>query len=268
MRRPGPSRSSGPTCPQSIGLIETVAPTLGECLHHASATLLRVGHGAVCLINSDSPTLPVGYLVAAATALGGTRRPHRARPLDRWWILSDRHEAPASAACSRTSPGARTGFFLRRLRAPRPSAFPVFQLPTWYDVDDAGDAAERSIDEVLDGKPFRRRRHSDARDLDTALPVDAGRGRRAAGAHRRRLRRGRLCMTSGCSRRCGGAGPLFGSRPWRWACARSRQQTHALHWRLGGWVLIGSFAVGALAAPSPPPRWPAGRSEARSCSSF
>ena len=69
MPPPGPSRSSGPICRESIGLIETVAPTLGECLHHAAATLLRAGHGAVCLINSDSPTLPVGYLVAAATAL-------------------------------------------------------------------------------------------------------------------------------------------------------------------------------------------------------
>jgi glycosyltransferase A (GT-A) superfamily protein (DUF2064 family) len=30
---------------------------VGECLQYASATLLRSGHGAVCLINSDSPTL-------------------------------------------------------------------------------------------------------------------------------------------------------------------------------------------------------------------
>ena len=55
--------------PESIGLLETVAPSLGECLLHAAAILLRAGHGAVCLLNSDSPTLPAGYLVAAATAL-------------------------------------------------------------------------------------------------------------------------------------------------------------------------------------------------------
>ena len=55
--------------PDSIGLMETVAPSLGECLLHSAATFLQAGYGSVCLINSDSPTLPVGYLVAAATAL-------------------------------------------------------------------------------------------------------------------------------------------------------------------------------------------------------
>ena len=62
------------------------------------------GHGAVYLINSDSPTLPVGYLVAAATTLAapgdrivlgpstdggyyliGTRRPHPALFEDIAW---------------------------------------------------------------------------------------------------------------------------------------------------------------------------------------
>src|SRR5262249_58524113 len=55
--------------PPTIGLPEAAAPTLGECLQYASAPLLRSGHGAVCLINSDSPPLPVGFLATAATAL-------------------------------------------------------------------------------------------------------------------------------------------------------------------------------------------------------
>src|SRR5262249_15608644 len=38
--------------PESIGLLETVAPTLGGCLCQAAGTLLGAGHGAVCLINS------------------------------------------------------------------------------------------------------------------------------------------------------------------------------------------------------------------------
>src|SRR5262245_38924302 len=37
--------------PDTIGLLETVAPTLGDCLHYASAMLLSKGYGAVCLIN-------------------------------------------------------------------------------------------------------------------------------------------------------------------------------------------------------------------------
>src|SRR5262249_12181109 len=54
--------------PDSIGLVETVAPTLGECLLHAAALFLQAGYGSVCLTNSGSPTLPGGYLVAAPTA--------------------------------------------------------------------------------------------------------------------------------------------------------------------------------------------------------
>jgi rSAM/selenodomain-associated transferase 1 len=139
--------------PESIGLIETVAPTLGECLQHAAATLLRAGHGAVCLVNADSPTLPVGYLVAAATALAapgdrvvlgpstdggyyliGMKRPHAGLFEDIAWstdqVLSQTlARAAALGVC-------------------------VVQLPTWYDVDDA-ETLQLLVQEVLDGKPFR-----------------------------------------------------------------------------------------------------------------
>jgi rSAM/selenodomain-associated transferase 1 len=139
--------------PDSIGLVETAAPTLGECLQHASSTLLRSGHGAVCLINSDSPTLPVGYLVAAATALAaagdrivlgpatdggyylvGMKRPHPGLFEDIAWstdqVLSQTLERASALSLS------------------------VFELPSWYDVDSAT-TFQTLIDEVLGGKPFR-----------------------------------------------------------------------------------------------------------------
>lgn len=139
--------------PESIGLIETVASTLGECLRHAAATLLRAGHGAVCLINSDSPTLPVGYLVAAATAL--------AAPGDRIVL----------------GPSTDGGYYLIGMKRPHPGLFEditwstdqvlsqtlaraqalglsVIQLPTWYDVDNA-ETLQLLVHEVLDGEPFR-----------------------------------------------------------------------------------------------------------------
>jgi uncharacterized protein len=140
--------------PQNIGLIETVAPTLGECLFQASAMLLRAGHGAVCLINSDSPTLPVAYLVAAATLL--------AVPGDRIVL----------------GPSTDGGYYLIGMKRPHPQLFEgiawstdqvlaqtlaraeafglaIAELPTWYDVDDA-DTLQTLVDEVLDGKPFQR----------------------------------------------------------------------------------------------------------------
>jgi uncharacterized protein len=139
--------------PPTMGLLETTAPTLGECLRYASVSLLRSGHGAVCLINSDSPTLPVGYLVTAATALAaagdrivigpctdggyyliGMKRPHIGLFEDIAWS-TDR-------------------VFSQTLARAGALGLSVFELPTWYDVDSAGSLATL-IGEVLDGKPFR-----------------------------------------------------------------------------------------------------------------
>jgi uncharacterized protein len=139
--------------PRSIELLEAVAPNLGECLHLAAATLLGAGHGAVCLLNADSPTLPAGYLIAAATAL--------------------------EAAGDRVVLGPSTdgGYYLIGMKRPHPGLFesmtwstdqvlaetlarvqdlglPVFVLPTWYDVDDP-ETLQRLVREVVDGVPFR-----------------------------------------------------------------------------------------------------------------
>jgi rSAM/selenodomain-associated transferase 1 len=139
--------------PPNIGLLETVAPTLGECLHQAAATLLCAGHDGVCLINSDSPTMPIGYLVAAATALAapgdrivlgpstdggyyliGMKRPHLGIFQDIAWstdqVLSQ--TLARAAALDLT----------------------VVHLPAWYDVDNA-ETLQLLIHEIVDGKLFQ-----------------------------------------------------------------------------------------------------------------
>jgi rSAM/selenodomain-associated transferase 1 len=135
-----------------IGLIETAKPDFGACLFHAAATLLEAGHGAACLLNSDSPTLPIGYLVAAATALAvpgdrvvlgpstdggyyliGIKRPHRG--------LFENVEWSTERVFRQT---------LGRCAA---LGLPVFELPAWYDVDNA-DALHVLIREVIDDRPF------------------------------------------------------------------------------------------------------------------
>jgi rSAM/selenodomain-associated transferase 1 len=139
--------------PDRIGLLETVAPTLGECLLHAAAMFLQAGHAAVCLVNSDSPTLPVGYLIAAATALAapgdrvvlgpstdggyyliGLKRPHALLFEDIAWSTDQ--------VCVQT-----------RMRATA-LGLPIVELPTWYDVDDA-EALQVLLDELLNGRRFR-----------------------------------------------------------------------------------------------------------------
>ena len=116
--------------------------------------LLEAGHGAACLLNSDSPTLPVGYLVAAATALAapgdrvvlgpstdggyyliGLKRPHRGGLFEGVEWSTERVFRQTLARCAELG-------------------LPVFELPAWYDVDDA-DGLRVLIGEVIDGKPFR-----------------------------------------------------------------------------------------------------------------
>jgi rSAM/selenodomain-associated transferase 1 len=139
--------------PHGVGFIETVAPDFGVCLFRAAVSLLAAGHDSVCLLNSDSPTLPIGYLVAAATAL--------ATPGDRVVI----------------GPATDGGYYLIGIKHPHQRLFqdvdwstervfrqtlaragelglPVVVLPSWYDVD--CEAALRVlIGELVDGQSFR-----------------------------------------------------------------------------------------------------------------
>jgi uncharacterized protein len=139
--------------PEHVGLLETVAPNFGNCLWHAATTLLAAGHDAVCLLNSDSPTLPTAYLVTAATVLAapgdrivlgpstdggyyllGLKRPHRRLFEDIDW--------------STEKVSAQT------LARAREIGLAVHQLPSWYDVDDL-DALRLLVCELFEGRRFR-----------------------------------------------------------------------------------------------------------------
>jgi rSAM/selenodomain-associated transferase 1 len=139
--------------PDGVGIIETVAPDFGVCLYRAAGSLLAAGHDSVCLLNSDSPTLPIGYLVSAATAL--------AAPGDRVVV----------------GPATDGGYYLIGIKQPHQRLFqdvdwstervfrqtlaradelglPVVVLPSWYDVD--CEAALRVlIGELVEDRPFR-----------------------------------------------------------------------------------------------------------------
>jgi rSAM/selenodomain-associated transferase 1 len=107
----------------------------GRALLHATQALFARGHHAVCVLNSDSPTLPTASLVAAAQALApgsdrvvlgpaedggyyllGMTAPHAPLYADITW------SSELVAAQTRTA-AARLGL-------------PVAELPAWYDVDD------------------------------------------------------------------------------------------------------------------------------------
>ena len=154
-----------------------MAPSFGECLLHAATSLLDAGHDAVCLLNSDSPTLPIAYLIAAATVLAapgdrivlgpstdggyyliGLKQPHRRLFEDIDWST----ERVAAQTLARA----------------RELGLPVHQLPSWYDVDDV-DALRMLVRRAVRGPPFPRL----GKQAD-AGHVDATRARAAARQHR------------------------------------------------------------------------------------
>jgi rSAM/selenodomain-associated transferase 1 len=121
--------------PAQVGLIEACLPNFGDCLHLAIETLLGAGHGAACVINSDSPTLPTRLLRAAARLL--------AEPGDHAVL----------------GPSEDGGYYLLGLKSARRSLFedidwstdrvaeqtreraaaaglPLRLIDPWYDVDD------------------------------------------------------------------------------------------------------------------------------------
>jgi rSAM/selenodomain-associated transferase 1 len=116
-------------------LLPSRRPGLGASLYDAAADLLNAGYGAVCLVNSDSPTLPTAILLAATQALLasgdrlvlgpaedggyyliGLKRAHRRLFEDITWSTP--------AVLAQTEERARE------------LGLAVTRLPVWYDVDD------------------------------------------------------------------------------------------------------------------------------------
>ncbi len=119
-----------------VGVSAPGVAGFGRSLLHAAQALFAKGHDAVCLLNSDSPTLPTRLLAQAAISLSepgdrvvlgpaedggyyviGMKAPHLHLFQDIAWStnsVADETRARAAAL-----------------------GLPVVELATWYDVDDA-----------------------------------------------------------------------------------------------------------------------------------
>jgi rSAM/selenodomain-associated transferase 1 len=139
--------------PTGVGLLETVAPTLGECLHFASSALLCSGHSAVCLINADSPTLPVDYLVIAATVLAADGDRIVLGPATDGGYYLVGMKRPLAELFDNIA-WSTERVYAQTIEKADALGLPVVELPTWYDVDNA-ETLQTLICEVIDGKPFR-----------------------------------------------------------------------------------------------------------------
>ncbi|HEY1742306.1 MAG TPA: TIGR04282 family arsenosugar biosynthesis glycosyltransferase [Granulicella sp.] len=137
--------------PEDFALIAQRGDGFGERLLAAAEDILRCGFGAVCLIDSDSPTVPAEAFRQAVEELN--------RPGDRI-VLGASNDG---------------GYYLIGLKAPHPEPFAnihwststvyaetvsaitsagieLVELPLWYDVDD-GETLNLLRDELLGKMP-------------------------------------------------------------------------------------------------------------------
>jgi uncharacterized protein len=133
--------------PAKFRLLPQRGGDLGERLLHVAEDLFGVGFGAVCLINSDSPTLPRSFLGDAAALLRetgdrvafgeaddggyyliGLKKPHRHLFHDIEWSTER--------------------VLAQSIERARQIALDVVRLPAWYDVDDA-ESLQRLYREIV-----------------------------------------------------------------------------------------------------------------------
>ena len=121
--------------PETFALVPQRGDGFGERLLLAAEDILRCGFASVCLIDSDSPTVPKAAIEQAVAAL--------ARPGDRVVLgpshdggyyligLKAAHRAPFENITWSTASVAEE----TRQRC-RDAALELVELPLWYDVDD------------------------------------------------------------------------------------------------------------------------------------
>lgn len=138
--------------PETFALVPQRGDGFGERLLFAAQDILALGYGSVCLIDSDSPTVPAVAYAQAVQAL--------AAPGDRV-VLGPSHDG---------------GYYLIGLKQPHPEPFDritwststvlaetrgrcleagleVVDLPLWYDVDDAPTLALLQAELLQDQPP-------------------------------------------------------------------------------------------------------------------
>jgi rSAM/selenodomain-associated transferase 1 len=136
--------------PETFGLVAQRGDGFGERLLYAAEDILAIGYGAVCLIDSDSPTVPAAAFQQAVEAL--------ARPGDRVVIgpshdggyyligLKQAHAEPFERITWSTA-----SVFEETMERCAEAGLEVVVLPTWYDVDD-GATLELLTGELLEGR--------------------------------------------------------------------------------------------------------------------
>ncbi|HXQ71550.1 MAG TPA: TIGR04282 family arsenosugar biosynthesis glycosyltransferase [Pyrinomonadaceae bacterium] len=122
--------------PEGFKLLAQRGAHLGERLCNATEDLLQQGYSAVCLINSDSPTLPGSILIQAVESLarGGDRVVLGAAEDGGYYLIGLKH---AHRNLFNEIAWSTSDVLARTTQRAAEIDLPVELLPPWYDVDDA-----------------------------------------------------------------------------------------------------------------------------------
>jgi rSAM/selenodomain-associated transferase 1 len=126
--------------PTNFSLLAQRGENFGERLFHAATDLLACGFDSLCLIDSDSPTLPTPSLVAAVDELSkpGERLVIGAADDGGYYLIGIKS---AHARLFEEIDWSTARVFSQTLERAREIDLQVVELPAWYDVDDAATLA-------------------------------------------------------------------------------------------------------------------------------
>jgi rSAM/selenodomain-associated transferase 1 len=137
--------------PAGFRLVPQRGEGLGDRLRNAAVDILAAGYASVCLVDSDSPTLPPAALTRAVAALEQPGERVVLGPADDggYYLVGVKASCPrlfADIAWSTDRVLAQTVARAREL------GLEVELLPRWYDVDD-GPSLRRLCEELLPDTP-------------------------------------------------------------------------------------------------------------------
>jgi uncharacterized protein len=139
--------------PEGFSLLAQRGASFGDRLFHAAEDLLAVGYSSLCLIDSDSPTLPCQLLRAAVAALkrAGDRVALGAADDGGYYLIGLKH---AHRRLFEDIDWSTARALRQTIERAAEINLAVESLPAWYDVDEA--SSLRRLCEELFAKPAKQ----------------------------------------------------------------------------------------------------------------
>lgn len=138
--------------PDGFGLIAQRGDGFGERLLYATQDILSCGFGAVCLIDSDSPTLPGVALREAVRELNrpGERAVIGPSEDGGYYLIGMKR---AETKLFERIAWSTENVYAQTVERAREAGMELVELPKWYDVDDAATLAVLERELIHDERP-------------------------------------------------------------------------------------------------------------------